>query len=291
MSSRLNCLATVSLSVLLLSGCSSDSGGDGPSNLNGVPRPITDDSTNPAPPGPETAPVPETAPGPETAPAPESAPVPETAPIPETTPEAPSTPRAADVNNLIGNVRFEFTFSDSSDVFTLEKTFSANGGGIDPNTGMPFIQSGLGTTIVTRCIILPNALPYFCAEASAASATTVSFRLFLFNLDSSRTGTGTFEFCPAEIAVDVCVLDALTTPDGRVSVSVNTGNAVTLVPLNIRQQRITTDAAAHQLVAEQAQPAWNPTNSISLSSTELEQANDWLEPLLSSVTQSSLDGL
>jgi len=273
------------ISVLFISACGGgDSGNnDSQNNLNGVPRPITDDGSNspsgtaptdptptdspPTPASPNTpANNPDAPENPNTQ-TPNTPATPETPQTPQTpatqTPEQPETPEApqapsggpapADLSNLIGNVRFEYSFSNSSDVFTLDKVFTEATRSTDAQSGTPILELGAGTTVVTRCAILPNARPYFCFEVMGTSPTTAEIRLFLFDLDSARTGSGNFEFCPAGTDINQCVVSVIATPDGTVNVSVNASNAATPSLLGINQQLITVDVSAHQLVAKQAQ--------------------------------------
>lgn len=165
---------------------------------------------------------------------------------------SPNPTTATGLAKLYGNVTFSYKFTSSTQIYTDSTNFSAASLNSDGNlTGA--IRNGSG---IILCGETHSSPEFVCVLFNKAG--TAGIDGFLFDVSSTGSIFGAYEYCPATETSATCATELTRTPDGIVSGTVSrvTGASISAKALNsgssgdkfegkLTQQAIEADEASH----------------------------------------------
>lgn len=209
--------------------------------------------------------------------------------------DAPLQPVSADsaatpteLTQLFGSGSFQFGFTNSSTVFSLQTAFDQNSVGVSNEgnfsvftVGTLFSTNDGGNTFENNgpravyCTFIDSVSKYLCLVELAEGATAN----FLSDRFVGNQSSGSFEFCDTNVSTEMCINGLANEPDGPVLLTVQPAtNALAAISLSqsIDIAEYNTDAENRMRYLEQGTIDFNINNGIerqrSASQGDLENA-------------------
>lgn len=178
----------------------------------------------------------------------------------QATPTPPTAPTPTGLEKLYGLVTFNYKFSGSSTVYTDSVSFSSTNKTSD---GQGLVNTVFGTQYPIACTTLSSRYEFLCLIASPQSYLDV----FAFNISSSKTISGIYEFCPPTQSTNSCAADLVNTPDGTVTGIVNS-SAKSLSTNSDNALQIRTEKQQNKIIQLSEIESTTLTKNFNIISTE-----------------------